>query len=144
MSNRTGFKPSWEEIAAYLTTTPGNFDFFLDMAAEAMKNEYRREEIVPMVSAMVKLTGGRNPLDALHSCDKKDRLGIELMLGFAQLGQLIFAATLEYTALNECEQQDSTVNFLQQTGYLMSKDVSAISNEELSNRITGLHMGEPA
>ena len=149
MGNETGFKPSWEEIAAHLTTTPGTFDFFTDMAAEALKNEYRREDMLRCVNAMVTLTTGENPVEFVKRSrqdgNKAERdKGKEVEQGLALLGYLLFSATVEYVELNECEQQDSTVSFLQQTGYLMSKDVSAISNEELSNTITGLHMGEPA
>ena len=148
---------NYKEIREHMLDHDDGYISGIRMMAEAMNEDSNITKINAAFAALDKRAKGGDPLELLNGDDTQVMIAGAY---FAALGISVFKSTRDYideSVIGETKEIDrdtfeemqgdrmeNSGSALMKMGYLMSKDVSAISNEELSNTITGLHMGEPA
>ena len=148
---------NYKEIREHMLDHDDGYISGIRMMAEAMNEDSNITKINKAFAELDKRAKGGDPLELLNSDDTQVMIAGAY---FAALGIAVFKSTRDYideSVIGETKEIDrdtfeemqgdrmeNSGSALMKMGYLMSKDVSAISNEELSNTITGLHMGEPA
>ena len=148
---------NYKEIREHMLDHDDGYISGIRMMAEAMNEDSNITKINAAFAALDKRAKGGDPLELLNGDDTQVMIAGAY---FAALGISVFKSTRDYideSVIGETKEIDrdtfeemqgdrmeNSGSALMKMGYLMSKDASAVSNEELSNRITGLHMGEPA
>ena len=148
---------NYKEIREHMLDHDDGYISGIRMMSEAMNEDSNVTRINKALAELDKRAKGGDPLELLNSDDTQVMIAGAY---FAALGIAVFKSTRDYideSVIGETKEIDrdtfeemqgdrmeNSGSALMKMGYSMSKDVSAISNEELSNTITGLHMGEPA